>query len=119
MARRGTGIDVDVKFDRIREINDRIPNVVSSLIRKAVFDTEALAKLQVPVRTGALKNSLATSLDVRGDVIVGEVGTNLHYAAYIEFGTRTSPAQPYLTPAFDRVRGNLVGTLGKLEGYLR
>lgn len=117
--RRGTGIDVDIKFDRIREINNRIPQVVATLIRKAVGDTEGLAKLRVPVATGALKNSIATSVDVRGDVVVGEVGTNLHYAPYIEFGTRNMAAQPFLVPAFDRVRMSLSGSLGKLEGYLR
>lgn len=115
---RGTGIDVDIKFDRIREINNRIPNVVATLIRKAVAETEGLAKLRVPVDTGALKNSIASRVEIRGDSVVGEVGTNLHYAPYIEFGTRFSAAQPFLVPAFDRVRMNLATTLGRLEGYL-
>lgn len=118
MVRRGSGIDVDVRFNRIREINDRIPNVVASLIRKAVSETESLAKIRVPVATGALKNSITSSLEARGNVVVGEVGTSLHYAAYVEYGTRFSPAQPYLVPAFDRVRMSLAGALGALERHL-
>lgn len=118
MARRG-GIDVDIRFDRIRELNDQIPRVVASLVRRATLDTEAHAKQGVPVRTGALKNSISSSISVRGNSVVGEVATNLHYAAYVEYGTRNSPAQPYLIPAFDRVRAGLVGQLGSLERYLR
>jgi HK97 gp10 family phage protein len=28
-----------------------------------------------------------------------EVGTNVSYAAYVEYGTAHSPAQPYMRPA--------------------
>lgn len=37
--------------------------------------------------------------------IEGVVGSNLEYAPYQEFGTRYMPAQPYLRPAVDVVKG--------------
>src|SRR5437879_10579325 len=75
-------------------------------------DAEALA----PVDTGALKQSI--DAEVFGDV--GRVGSNLHYAGYVEDGHRVAyrgsdgqihytgtvvPPQGYLRPALYRKRG--------------
>lgn len=35
------------------------------------------------------------------------VGTDVHYAAYVEFGTSQQPAKPYLRPAANEVQANL------------
>lgn len=35
------------------------------------------------------------------------VGTDVHYAAYVEFGTSKMAAQPFLRPAANEVQGNL------------
>jgi HK97 gp10 family phage protein len=113
-----SGIDVDVKFDRIDEINAQIPGVVAALVKKATLDTEALAKVRVPVRTGALKNSLTSDIEESPNVVVGEVGTSIFYAAYVEYGTVSQAANPYLVPAFDSVRGQLRRQLAALEKHL-
>jgi hypothetical protein len=49
----------------------------------------------------SLKNA---ALDDRDAVYI--VGTNVEYAAYVEFGTSTQEAQPYLRPAVRRVARN-------------
>lgn len=53
------------------------------------------ARLLAPVDTGRLRSSVFAR---RGDGYV-EVGSNVQYAAYVEFGTRYMAAQPYLRPA--------------------
>lgn len=68
---------------------------------------EGYAKTNCPVDTGALRNSI--SHNVTGHDCY--IGTNMEYAAYVEFGTgsyypggspiRGMRAQPYLKPAID------------------
>lgn len=58
------------------------------------------ARLRCPVDTGRLRASIISSglqHDSRGAYV--EVGTNVNYAAYVEFGTMRAAAQPYLRPA--------------------
>jgi len=61
-----------------------------------------------PVNTGALRASLQKSIEVSGTYVTGNVYTDMFYAAYVEFGTRYTPAQPYLTPAFEMNSSMLV-----------
>jgi len=44
------------------------------------------------------------------------VGSALEYAPYQEFGTRYMPAQPYLRPAGDAVRGSTASEIAKRWG---
>lgn len=60
---------------------------------------EAAAKRLAPVRTGRLRSSITHRVERRGRVVVGTVGTDVHYAPYLEFGTRRMRARPYLRPA--------------------
>jgi len=46
----------------------------------------------------------------------GVVGTGLEYATYQEFGTRFMPAQPYMRPAADAVRGASASQIAKKWG---
>ncbi len=61
----------------------------------------SIASDLAPVLTGAL----AASLDYQ--VGPGEVtiSSDVPYAAYVEFGTSDTPAQPFLRPAGDQVAG--------------
>lgn len=53
------------------------------------------ARILAPVDTGRLRSSIQAHKEPRAVVI----GTNVEYAAYVEFGTRFMAAQPYLRPA--------------------
>lgn len=57
------------------------------------------ARKRCPVDTGRLRSSIISSglqRDTRGAYV--RVGTNVHYAGHVEFGTRFMAAQPYLRP---------------------
>ena len=56
---------------------------------------ESFAKLQCPVDTGNLRNSINHAQTE--DMAI--VGTNVEYAPYVEYGTVNMKAQPYLKPA--------------------
>ena len=74
---------------------------------------EGQAKELAPVRTGRLRGSIMTASkdfqsDNEGEKIkppdtIGEVfvGSAVEYAAYMEYGTGKTSAQPFLRPALD------------------
>lgn len=57
------------------------------------------------------------------DDIVYVVGTNVRYAAYVEFGTSRNTAQPYLRPAARQVARSpgthIRGDYETLSGFIR
>lgn len=74
---------------------------IDLLLRKTSYDIEADAKRLAPVDTGALKNSIFTTVSRSGTTTTGEIGPSANYGAYQEFGTSRMGAQPYMRPAFD------------------
>ncbi len=59
------------------------------------------ARRACPVDTGQLRSSIvAEPVREDGDRLVLRVGTNVEYAAYVEFGTSRMAPQPYMRPAF-------------------
>ena len=93
----------------IREYNKRWPEYIQSINK--VFLPEAGTVLQQDASrrinnvTGTLSNSIG--FKVRGDEV--SVGTNVEYAPYVEYGTSRSKPYPYLRPALDSKRRELVG----------
>ena len=74
-------------------------------VKKVCLYIEGVAKRNCPVDTGNLRNSLATVMGAApDDPTLGFVGTNVEYAAFVEFGTRHQAAQPYLGPALEDAR---------------
>ncbi len=60
---------------------------VVSAIEKSCLMVERTARQKAPKDTGALRRSIAHSVDKSGDEIKGEVYTPLEFAAYMEYGT--------------------------------
>lgn len=77
--------------------------VAKELSRRAVR-VGAAAKHLCPVDTGRLRSSITWRLaaDARG--LVALIGTNVHYAPHVEFGTSRARAQPFLRPALRAAR---------------
>lgn len=94
-----------VGADNLRRELGRLPGTIRNVSRKAMQLALGLvhrtAAALVPVRTGRLKNSLFwdPEYERQGNTIVGAVGTDVHYAPHVEFGTRFMDARPYLIPA--------------------
>jgi HK97 gp10 family phage protein len=68
---------------------------------------EAAAKEKAPVDTGTLKRSISVAVAQTLDSgsLYADIGTDVFYAPFQEFGTRFMRAQPYLRPAFDEKKG--------------
>ncbi len=80
---------------------------------------EGGAKILCPVDTGTMRSSIKTVLVVseaqRAEV---DIGPSVHYAPYVELGTRYWPSgHPFLRPAADEYGGRagvaVIGELGR------
>lgn len=95
--------DVDVAnvlatLENAQEIMPELNNAV----RNTAFKIEASAKRAAPVDTGRLRGSITTEFKSSNSNPKAEVGTNVEYAPYIEYGTIKMAAKPFLNPAYDR-----------------
>ena len=95
-------IDIDFrKIERLQKALRRAPAIITEELGTAVRDlvllVEAKAKKLCPVDTGKLRASITPVIE---SWAAGYVGTNTHYAPYVEYGTEKMPAQPFLEPAF-------------------
>ena len=65
------------------------------------------------IRTGALRQSMRYVINRMNDeAIVSSIGSDLDYAPYLEYGTRRMDKRPYLWPAFEENREQLMRIIG-------
>jgi HK97 gp10 family phage protein len=88
--------------DLLKETNDKC----EKMIERTAIKIESKAKYYCPVDTGRLRSSISHRLSY--DRLGAEIGTNVDYAEFVEFGTSKMDAQPYLRPAFIEVVANIV-----------
>lgn len=67
-------------------------------INKSVYDKEPSPNY--PVRTGRLRGSITSEYDGNS----AQVGTNVEYAPYVEYGTYKMSARPFLRPAVENYK---------------
>ena len=63
------------------------------------------------VQTGRLRSSVTSKVDIVRNEITGTVGTNVEYGEYLEFGTSRIPAYPWLFPAVEMKKNEIVEAL--------
>lgn len=75
--------------------------------------SRASAPGQFPMSdTGRLANSIDFNLPTAGR-LTGEVGTNVIYGRYLEFGTSRMAARPWLLPSFEKAKVGVEARLKK------
>jgi len=80
--------DADKIISNLEHLSGNIADRVEKALIKGMKQIQGDAKLLVPVKEGRLRNSTTASVTRDAELdIIGEVGTNLEYAAYVEFGT--------------------------------
>jgi len=81
-----------------------VKNKTQMALEVAAIIVEGQAKMLSPVDTGRLRASITHRINGG----VAEVGTNVEYAAHVEYGTRYMPAQSYLRTAVDLTKQNVI-----------
>ena len=88
--------------------------LASKAIRKTALDIERGAKAAAPVDTGALRNSIGSTIGT----LEATIGPTVHYGVYLEYGTYKMSARPYMGPAFDTYSPGLAQALGMVADGL-
>jgi HK97 gp10 family phage protein len=108
-------------YDKVQRFLNLFPSDVKktgdNICGVAVAMVEADAKRIVPVRTGTLQRSIHSR---QLEPMRWWVGSEVHYAGYVEFGTSRMRARPYLRPAWANVEPRLKDAIARLvEELLR
>jgi HK97 gp10 family phage protein len=87
-------------------------DAITPALVKAGLVVAGQAKVLCPVDTGALQNSIGVERNTPGPGDV-TVSATMEYAAYVEWGTSRRAAQPYMRPALDAKRRQIVDLVGE------
>lgn len=101
-----------IRADAIESIQNQSPGreVTRSRVGGGEYSHTAAAEGQAPnTDTGALVNSV--QVEVLPDGVL--VGSRLKYAGWLELGTKTMGARPWLIPATEKNRRNIEKETGK------
>lgn len=104
-------------------IDPKVVEGLDEVADKIVEDARELC----PVDTGALRRSIRKEKQLAspclfiytigvvagGDVRNPKTGREVDYAAYVEFGTSRTPAQPFMGPAIEKNHGEIRRILSK------
>ncbi len=63
------------------------------------------------VQTGRLRSSIIHQVTTEGNQIIAEIGSNVVYSKYLEFGTVNHSPFPWLFPAVEMLRPQIIETL--------
>lgn len=74
---------------------------VDDAVRRVATEVMAGASERAPIDTGTLSRSYTIVREAPASYLVG---TGVHYAPFVEFGTRYTRAQPHLGPALEAAR---------------
>ena len=123
--------EIDKVLREVSKYGERVSDLIDKETAYAAFEVERLAKEEVPVDKGILKNSI-NNIRVGGfkgvrrmvSKITYLIGTNVVYSRYIEFGTPvgTGPnggPRPFLRPAFRDVIPGYIKAIQKLMRSVR
>lgn len=93
---------------RIPEAERNLRRMAEETVGEAAQACAVIARQLVPVRTGALRDSIAAYRNTRLNWVVGAAEP---YAKFVELGTSTRAAQPFLRPAAEAVKPKLMRRL--------
>lgn len=106
---------IDRLTKKLSQLGGNVEKAVGKGLLKGGKAVQSSAKLLCPVDSGALRNSIAAE---RESALEVRVGTNLEYAAYVEFGTgkKGDPTVPHTTKEqwrYQDDKGNWYTTSGQ------
>ena len=97
-----------MRLDGMDELQDAlnraadIDRPVREIVKRRTSEMNRKAQRLVPVgKTGDLRRSILSFYENNG--LTGVTRAGMHYAPYVEYGTRYMAAQPFLRPAFYEV----------------
>ena len=91
--------------------NPALESILKEKLKTALVDSaeilENKVKNNAPVKTGALRKSIATSTEDLNNLSV-RVGTDIKYAPFVEFGTFKQSANPFFRSAVKESKNKML-----------
>lgn len=108
------GIEIDSKAfaASLNKYQKNVNQQLQAAIEDCALLTERDSKKNCPVDTGRLRASITSSIGK----LEAEVGSNVEYAIFVEYGTSNQSAQPFLRPALDNALPKLQKNIAKALG---
>lgn len=89
---------------KFKKASKNAGNIVEDAVKELGTIAFKSARQIVPVDTGRLKTSIEVELERQNLISKVEIGTDVPYAAYVEYGTSRQRAQPYMRPSLTQAR---------------
>lgn len=103
--------DINSQADRLAKAflrkGTELDTILKVALEEASIIVESKAAQLAPVDTGLLRKSINHRIIERRGYPVGQVGTNVEYAAFQEFGTSKMAAQPFMLPALNSSKASV------------
>lgn len=106
----GLTADVSTAYRAIDSAKSAIGDGIASALIRIGNEQIGGAKQVVPVYTGNLRDSISV---LTSDLDSIEVGTDVEYGPFVEFGTFKQEAQPYLGPQADAMQSRAPAILSQ------
>lgn len=108
-------IKVEIKSNKFREIARRVADNAQTMAELAADQIIAIEEQLVPVDTGDLYLSIRKEPKGHAEfyVIAGKIDEDIDYAPFVEYGTINSAAQPFVTPAAEQTRPELIDMVAR------
>lgn len=100
------GVVIRLDTTRLDEIQGEKEKRAGEIVRSTAFEIQAIAQINAPVDTGALRSSIETVITGAMSAIIQD---GVEYGIFVELGTSRMAAQPFLTPAVEQVRPKFDG----------
>jgi HK97 gp10 family phage protein len=118
----------DLKKD-FRSYGEKVYTNVGKAVLKGCLTVERAAKESIvgpsnevsepgeppKIKTGRLRASITHRIIYEDAQVVGEVGTNVEYGIYLEYGTSKMAPRPFLGPALDENAEEINEAIEKAE----
>lgn len=114
----GGSFRIEVQKNNLPQLPARTRRKLADALREIGAQVESRAKELVPVDTGELRDSIRAEGGLwrgAGDSRPAEVEVvaTAPHATFIELGTVKAPAQPFLAPAVESVRGEFQDAIAR------
>lgn len=91
------GFTIKVATDNTAQVLEMKDKAVTTAMEAIALKAEAYGKINCPVDTGRLRNSITGESDEK----TAQVGTNVEYGPYVELGTSRMAERPFIKPAIE------------------
>lgn len=99
------------KFDQLEKVTQG--KILANAVQSGANPILNMAIEKTPWLTGNLRRSLHSELvNTSNTHAEADIGTDVEYAPFVEFGTSKQAAQPYLRPAFDTQQNAAIKEIG-------